>query len=109
MELLELIDFKLIAVVLATPVWLPVVKIMWRAVNPYPKTLVEPQLRARAPEGPQLDTELESEEWAVWRIRRQLEEAGEELPPVGTVRTQPRLSRMSKSEVHARSGLRRGA
>jgi len=108
-ELLALIDLKLIFVLVATPIWLPVVKIMWRAVNPYPRTLVEPGLRANAPEGPQLDSDLESEEWAVWRIRREREKAGETLPPVGTESTMPRLSRMASSDVRARAGLKRSA
>ena len=108
-QLLGFIDIKLIIVALATPIWWPVVKIMWRAVNPYPRYLVDPSQRANAPEGPQLDTDLESEEWAVWRIRREREKSGESLPPVGSERTMPRLNRMSSGDGRARAGLKRSA
>ncbi len=109
MEFFNFIDLKLIFVALATPVWLPVVKIMWRAVNPYPQWVIRPKDRAAAREGPQLDTDLESEEWAVWRIRREREKAGEEVPPVGAESTTPRLNRLSDSQARAKVGLKRSA
>ena len=109
MELLDFIDFKVIFILVTIRLWMPVAKIIWRAVNPYPAMFAPPNMRLNAPEGPQLDDELESEEWAVWRIRRAREESGEELPPVHGSRTTPRLSRMSSANHHQQVGLKRSA
>ena len=109
MDLLDFIDFKVIFILVTARLWMPVAKIIWRAVNPYPAMFAPPAQRLNAPEGPQLDDELDSEEWAVWRIRREREQAGEELPPVNSSRTAPRITRMSDQGPRSGGSLKRTA
>jgi hypothetical protein len=75
----DIFDIKVLAVAVTYKLWWPLFLLLWRAVDPYPGILTEKDLRGTADNGPRLDS-LRNEEWAAWRLRRAMEQRGEQPP-----------------------------